>query len=109
MPFAHTRTGFRSSRAVRRGLLCVLVASLLAGCQQKMAVQPSHRPDEASEFFSDGRADRPLVPGTVARGHLRTDLHLFTGQRTRSRRIWAYPTVVAGTAGGNVLGSLAAA
>jgi mono/diheme cytochrome c family protein len=53
----------------------------LFGCQQQMAVQPSARPDAPSSFFPDGRADRPLVPGTVARGNLRTDLHLFTGER----------------------------
>jgi mono/diheme cytochrome c family protein len=48
-----------------------------------MAVQPSVRPDESSTLFPDGRASRPLVEGTVARGHLRTDLALFTGKRTR--------------------------
>jgi mono/diheme cytochrome c family protein len=49
-----------------------------------MAVQPSVRPDEASAFFSDGRAQRPLPEGTVARGHLRIDRHLFTGKRQAS-------------------------
>jgi mono/diheme cytochrome c family protein len=44
-----------------------------------MAEQPSLRPDEPSSFFPDGRGNRPLVKGTVARGHLRTDLHLFSG------------------------------
>jgi mono/diheme cytochrome c family protein len=48
-----------------------------------MATQPSVRPDEASSFFPDGRSGRPLVRGTVARGQLRTDLHLFTGRRTK--------------------------
>jgi mono/diheme cytochrome c family protein len=47
-----------------------------------MAVQPSPRPDDVSDFFPDGRADRPLVSGTVARGHLRTDLQLFEGRRS---------------------------
>jgi mono/diheme cytochrome c family protein len=49
-----------------------------------MAVQPSVRPDEASAFFSDSRAQRPLPEGTVARGHLRIDRHLFTGKRQAS-------------------------
>lgn len=69
-----------------RNVLLRLFAFLLllpcAACQQRMAVQPSYRPDEASSFFPDGRSDRPLVPGTVARGHLRTDVAFFTGQRT---------------------------
>src|SRR5438876_352680 len=58
-----------------------LALCLLPACQQQMATQPSYRPDEPSSFFSDGRADRPLVPGTVARGHLRTDSHLYAGSR----------------------------
>jgi mono/diheme cytochrome c family protein len=80
---------------------------LLAGCQQKMAVQPSVRPDEPSTFFPDGRASRPLPAGTVARGHLRTDLHLFTGMRTRQTRDWALPAALLGT--GNPLGAAAVA
>ncbi|MFB3776922.1 MAG: hypothetical protein ACE141_04900, partial [Bryobacteraceae bacterium] len=28
--------------------------------------QPKYKPQAASAFFSDGRASRPLVPGTVA-------------------------------------------
>jgi mono/diheme cytochrome c family protein len=63
--------------------MAVLFA-LLAGCQQQMARQPSYRPLDACEFFADGRSARPLVQGTVARGHLRTDLALYTGRRTRT-------------------------
>lgn len=55
---------------------------LTAACQQQMAVQPSTRPDEGSTFFADGRGNRPLVEGTVARGHLRADLHLYTGRKS---------------------------
>ncbi len=42
--------------------------------------QPRYEPLEASEFFADGRSARPQVPGTVARGQLRTDLHFYTGK-----------------------------
>src|SRR5262249_27456391 len=56
------------------------LALLLAGCQQKMASQPSYRPLEASSFFANGQSSRDLVPGTVARGHLELDDHLFTGR-----------------------------
>jgi mono/diheme cytochrome c family protein len=45
-----------------------------------MASQPSYRPLEASSFFSDGQASRPLIKGTVARGHLELDWHLYTGR-----------------------------
>lgn len=66
-----------------RLLLCLLLLAalcLLPACQQEMASQPSARPFEPSSFFADGRASRPLVEGTVARGHLRTDYHFFAGQ-----------------------------
>ena len=52
-----------------------------AGCQQEMADQPSYRPLQPCDFFADGRSERPAVPGTVARGHLHTDVALFTGRR----------------------------
>jgi mono/diheme cytochrome c family protein len=74
-----------------------LVACLLSGCQQKMAVQPSYKPLDPSDFFPDGRSARPLVAGTVARGHLRTDLPLFTGKRFRENRSLAQPIAVVGT------------
>src|SRR5437660_2692618 len=63
----------------RAGLLLLVLC--LPACQQRMAEQPSYRADEPSAFFPDGRAARPLVAGTVARGHLRTDPHLFAGTR----------------------------
>jgi hypothetical protein len=44
-----------------------------------MMDQPRHEPLEASPFFPDGRAARPLVPGTVPRGHLQDDPLLETG------------------------------
>jgi hypothetical protein len=68
----------RGKRGKKRILLAVC---FLPACQQQMATQPSYRPDEPSSFFSDGRVARPLVPGTVARGHLRTDFHLYAGSR----------------------------
>jgi mono/diheme cytochrome c family protein len=93
----------------RFGLVFPLVCLLLAGCQQRMAVQPHIRPDEPSTFFADGRASRPLVAGTVARGHLRTDLHLFTGMRTRQGRDWALPAAMLGGQNPLVAAAVAAA
>jgi mono/diheme cytochrome c family protein len=59
----------------------ILLFCLMPGaCRQQMAEQPRYDPLEASSFFSDGRSARPLVPGTVARGQLRDDPHLFTGR-----------------------------
>src|SRR5437879_2555077 len=46
------------------------------GCQylrQDMADQPKNRPLSPSEFFGDGRSERPLVENTVARGSIADD------------------------------------
>ena len=53
---------------------------LLAGCRQEMAQQPSYRPLRPSAFFENGMSARPLVKGTVARGQLKDDVHLFEGK-----------------------------
>jgi mono/diheme cytochrome c family protein len=42
--------------------------------------QPKYRPLRGSDFFSDARSARPLVEGTVARGHLNDDELLHTGK-----------------------------
>jgi len=41
---------------------------------------PSYDPLQATNFFANGAASRPLVPNTVARGQLRADEHLYTGK-----------------------------
>ena len=52
-------------RRMRR--LSPIVLVLLAGCRHEMYDQPRYDPQEASDFFADGRADRPLLPGVVPR------------------------------------------
>ncbi len=42
--------------------------------------QPNYQPLEASTFFGDGQSSRPLVAGTVAKGHLNDDVLLMTGK-----------------------------
>jgi hypothetical protein len=49
-------------------------------CQQEMADQPRKEPLQESDFFDDQRASRPLVEGTVARGHLDADEHFYSGK-----------------------------
>ena len=88
-------------------LAVVLATCLLSGCQQKMAVQPSYKPLDPSDFFPDGRSARPLVKGTIARGHLRTDVQLFTGKRTRQNRSGPEAAAVVGTANSTPGGILA--
>lgn len=85
--------------------LAVLVTLPMA-CQQDMAAQPSSKPLDPSDFFADGRSARPLIPGTVARGHLRADSALFYGRMHPGPRIWAEPLSLLG--GGNQAGGLSA-
>jgi Cytochrome C oxidase, cbb3-type, subunit III len=57
-----------------------LVGVLMTGCRLDMHIQPKYKGLEPSSFFNDGRSERPVVPGTVARGQLRTDELLYTGK-----------------------------
>ena len=45
-----------------------------------MKIQPKPRAQGASDFFADGRADRPPVERAVMRGMLREDEHLNRGK-----------------------------
>jgi mono/diheme cytochrome c family protein len=76
--------------------ICVLVVSILGLRGTKftsppmdvfpewafpgMKYQPKLRPQAHSDFFADGRADRPAPPHTVMRGMLREDDHLNRGK-----------------------------
>jgi hypothetical protein len=65
----------------RASAVALLVfAALLAGCRQDMQDQPKYIPLRPSTFFADGRSERPLVEGTVARGHLDADTAFYTGK-----------------------------
>ena len=66
--------------AGRRLALVALLPLALAGCRQDMHDNPRHEPLEASRVFSDQSAARPLVEGTVPRGHLNADDFLYTGK-----------------------------
>ena len=46
---------------------------------QDMDNQPKFRAQHPNDLFADGRAMRPPVPGTVARGELAEDTHLNAG------------------------------
>lgn len=45
-----------------------------------MQDQPRYEVYESSDFFKDEQASRPLPEGTVPRGYLRDDAHLYTGK-----------------------------
>lgn len=56
-----------------------------------MEFQPRPKPQGASEFFADGRADRMPVPRTVARGMLRDDDALHFGKDDAGQFVRGYP------------------
>jgi Cytochrome C oxidase, cbb3-type, subunit III len=60
-----------------RTLVCAMVLALsFAACnpiRQDMADQPKNRPLSPSDFFADGRSERPLVENTVAHGSIAND------------------------------------
>lgn len=66
---------------MKKGLALVGLAAIVAGCHTDMWRQPRQEPLDPSEFFADGSANRPLVPGTVARDHLRLDNTFYTGAK----------------------------
>ncbi|HTG45341.1 MAG TPA: hypothetical protein VK633_12495, partial [Verrucomicrobiae bacterium] len=51
------------------------------GCRLEMHDQPKRAAFQKSGFFDDGASARPLMPGTIPRGKLRTNEVLFTGLR----------------------------
>ena len=65
---------------MRTFLVLAATALLCASCRRDMQDQPRFRPFRSTTFFADGRSTRPLVPGTVARGHLEDDDHLYRGK-----------------------------
>jgi len=56
------------------------LALLGVGCRQDMHNQPKSKPQSKSAFFVDGRTGRLPVEGTVARGQLNEDDHLYRGR-----------------------------
>ena len=66
-----------------------MLVGLLFGCngnssmeklRQAMYDQPKYEPLEASAFYANGMASRVPPAGTVARGHLKVETHLYEGR-----------------------------
>jgi len=60
-------------------LLALGVSVFAAGCHTDMWRQPKTEPLASNDFFVDKQSARPLVPGTIPRGHLRLDTAYYTG------------------------------
>ena len=63
-----------------QAVVVLFVIASLAGCRLDMHIQPKYLPYTPTDFFHDGRSERPVVQGTVARGQLRLDELLYTGR-----------------------------
>jgi mono/diheme cytochrome c family protein len=65
------------SAALFVGAACCTLA--ISGCdyslRQDMANQPYNRPLSPSDFFADGRSERPLIENTVAHGAPENDVY----------------------------------
>ena len=72
-------------------LLPIAASSLvIGGCHTDMWRQPREEPYAESTFYSDGQSSRPLMPGTIPRGHERQDGAYFTGA-ANGRYVDAFP------------------
>ena len=72
----------------------VLSLAALSACRQDMHDQPKYIPLRPSTFFADGRSARPLIDGTVARGHLNEDAALYTGKGPDGKPVKDFPFAV---------------
>jgi len=68
------------SRRAAAGSVFAAVLLFASACRLDMHLQPKYKPLAATDFFGDGRSARPVVEGTVARGQLRLDEHLYSGK-----------------------------
>ncbi len=73
-----------------------LISIVLSGCRgqksteppilpiQNMVEQTSYGPQSKNDFYKNGQANRPPVPGTVAQGEEKTNKPLYFGRETDS-------------------------
>ncbi len=82
----------------RSSLLALAACAALAGgaCRQDMHNQPKAKPQSKSGFFADGRTGRLPVDGTVARGQLRDDDHLYRGKGPDGAFVTTFPFKIDG-------------
>ena len=66
---------------VARVFLFCLLGLSLTSCTNDMKDQPKFEAYEKTSFFPDGRSQRPLIDGVVARGQLNEDEVFYTGKK----------------------------
>jgi mono/diheme cytochrome c family protein len=78
---------------LRLGAVLLILASGVA-CRQDMQDQPKYIPLRPSDFFGDARSERPLIEGTVPRGHLNDDVAFYTGKGPDGKFVKEFPLAV---------------
>ena len=93
-------------RSTHVTLAMVGLVALVAGCQGQQHEEPPihiipnmdyqqyYEAQEASEYYEDGRAARPPVEGTVARGFLKDNTHLWEGRGPDGRLVEKLPGTI---------------
>jgi len=77
------------------GLIITAASLAAAGCSRlDMQDQPKYKPQRPSDFFADGRSERPPVPGAIARGALNEDEAYYTGKGPDGKEIDYFPIAV---------------
>lgn len=59
-----------------------------------MVRQPKYKAQSRSEFFADGRTDRPIPANTVARGDLQGDDHRYRGKKADGSFARGFPAAL---------------
>lgn len=81
--------GFRGSKFTKPPLMVFPTTFF-----PEMNIQAKYKPQAASEFFADGRADRPLPAGVVPRGFERADDHLYRGKTADGQFAKGFPAAI---------------
>jgi mono/diheme cytochrome c family protein len=73
---------FRNRPSGQSASVALLGAALLVStaCRNDMHTQPRYKVYAETDFFGDGRSERPTIADTVARGQLHLDEARYTGK-----------------------------
>jgi mono/diheme cytochrome c family protein len=84
-------SGARRNARRLASVFCLLAPIFFSACRQDMQDQPKYIPLRPTDFFGDGRSERPVIAGTVARGHLDDDALLYTGKGPDGKFVDDFP------------------
>jgi mono/diheme cytochrome c family protein len=88
------RRQIRIQRNLRIGAIAAFALFTAACSRIDMQDQPKYKPQRPSDFFADGRSERPPVPGAIARGALYEDTAYYTGKGADGNDIDYFPITV---------------